>query len=251
MARNVGTVLQNNLSRGLITEATGLNFPDNAVTDADNVVFDPIGSVRRRKGFDIEGSAIAKAYKDSDGLIKEFLWQSVARTGGFTFLVLQMGDQVYFYELTTSDALSAGVVPTSLDLTAYKAPGAGDLRMTPCTFASGAGYLFVAHPNCDPVIVKYDEEDNKLHAARIPVVIRDFEGVEDETTLLENPKTLSKEHLYNLQNQGWYQAVRVGTTVNELAQTANSEAISADLLSPQALVDGSNAIAPVVNFNPI
>lgn len=215
MARSVGAVIQNNLSRGVITEATGLNFPDNAAVDAKNVVFDPVGSVRRRKGFDIEGEAVTKAYKDSDGLIKEFVWQSVARTGGFTFLVLQMGSSILFYELTLSEALSSGSRPVGLDLNDYKAPGAGDLRMTPCTFAAGAGYLFIAHPLCDPVIVRWDEDEEVFQAARIELRIRDFEGVEDTEALLTNPVALTTEHHYNLRNQGWNQQVRVGSTSNE------------------------------------
>src|SRR5690606_4166717 len=99
MARNVGSVIGNNLSKGLITEATGMNFPENAVTDAENVVFNPSGSVERRKGFDVEGSAVASSYGSEDGIIKEFLWRSVAKTGGYTFLVMQTGANIHFYEV--------------------------------------------------------------------------------------------------------------------------------------------------------
>lgn len=215
MPRNVGSVINNNLSRGVITEATGLNFPDNAATDSINVIYDQVGSVRRRKGIDVEGSAITEAYDDSDGLIKEYVWQAVARTGGFTFLVVQIGDQVHFYELTQSEALSAGIQPVSLDLSSYKAPGAGDITMTPCSFAAGAGYLFVGHPMCDPIIVRWDEDEQNFEASRIQVRVRDFEGVEDGLALIDNPVTLSDAHHYNLRNQGWNQQVRVGTANNE------------------------------------
>lgn len=218
MARNVGSVIQNNLSRGVITEATGLNFPDNAAVDSENVVFDPIGSARRRKGFDIEGSAVTTSYDESDGLIKEFVWQSVARTGGFTFLVLQMGSTVLFYELTQSEALSAGIRPVGLDLNQYKSPGAGDLRLTPCTFSSGAGYLFIAHPMCDPIIVRWNEDTEDFESAKVHIRIRDFEGVEDTEGLLDNPVSLTTPHHYNLRNQGWNQMVRVGANSNEIGQ---------------------------------
>lgn len=216
MPRNTGTVIGNNLSKGLITEATGMNFPENAATDALNVVFDPVGSVRRRKGIDVEGSADTLAYTDDSGLIKEFIWQAVAKTGGFTFLVLQSGSSVHFYELTQSEALSSGIQPVSIDLNEYKAPGAGPLNMTPCSFASGAGYLFIAHPLCDPVIVRWIDEEDHFEASRINLQIRDFEGVTDEAGLLENPVDLSDKHHYNLRNQGWNQEVRVGTVSNEI-----------------------------------
>lgn len=215
MPRNLGTVIGNNLSKGLITEATGLNFPENAVTDANNVVFEPTGAVRRRKGIDVEGSAETLAYTDSAGLIKEFVWQAVARTGGFTFLVLQIGNLIHFYELTQSDALSSGIQPVSLNLDNYRAPGSGALNMTPVSFAAGAGYLFIAHPMCDSIIVRWIDDLQHFEAARIDLVIRDFEGVEDTVGLLENPTVLSDQHHYNLQNQGWNQEVRVGTVSNE------------------------------------
>jgi len=222
MARNLGSVISNNLSRGLITEATGLNFPENATTDSLNVVYDQVGSVRRRKGFDIEGSGIAKAYRDSDGLIKEFVWQAVARTGGFTFLVVQIGTQVNFYELTTSDAISAGIQPVSLDLDTFKAPGAGEIKTVPCSFAAGNGYLFVAHPLCDPIIVRWNEDDAVFEASRIALRVRDYEGVDDGLSLVENPVTMTDAHHYNLKNQGWNQQVRVGTSNNEAGASGST-----------------------------
>ena len=153
MPRNVGTVLQNNLSRGLITEATGLNFPENAVTSEKNTVFEKVGRVRRRKGIDVESSGATLEYEDSDGVTKEYVWNSVALTGGFTFLVQQIGWNIHFFELTVNSALSAGVVPNSIDLRDYQAPGATQIQHTPASFTSGAGYLFITHPNCDPVLV--------------------------------------------------------------------------------------------------
>lgn len=226
MTRNLGAIIQNNLGRGLITEATGLNYPDNAAVDAENVVFDPIGSVRRRKGIDIEGSALTEAYTDSDGLIKEYVWQAVAKTGGFTFLVLQLGSNVLFYELTLSDALSSGVQPVGLDLTQFKAPGAGTINMTPCSFSAGAGYLFIAHPLCNPVIVRWDEDDEVFQAAGIGIRVRDFEGVEDTEGIMTNPVNLTDEHHYNLRNQGWNQEVRVGSTANEVGRGGSLGGIS-------------------------
>jgi hypothetical protein len=211
MARQAGNVVQNNWVRGLITEATGLNFPEDAATDADSVRFDPKGSVSRRLGIDLEGSATTLAYEVSDGVLKEFVWNAVANTGGFTFLVLQKGEAVHFFELDDGDNLSA-----SVHLSDYQAPGAPAIKDTPCSFAGGAGYLFIAHPYCDPVIVRWNNGDQEFEAARVPIRIRDFKGVEDELNITENPTNLSDEHHYNLKNQGWDQQVRVGSVTNDL-----------------------------------
>lgn len=217
MARNVGTVITNNLSRGLITEATGLNFPDNAVTDSLNTVFEKIGRVSRRKGYDLEGFAEALQFEDSDHVVNEYVWQSVAKNGGFTFLVVQLGWNIHFFELSVNSSLSAGVTPNSIDLRNYQAPGASEIHKTPAVFASGAGYLFVSHPRCNPLVVRFNSDDNVFEVAGITILIRDFEGVTDNLGISENPVDLSTEHHYNLKNQGWFKLVRVGSADNEVS----------------------------------
>jgi len=216
MPRSVASVIQNNFSKGLITEATGLNFPDNAVTEAYNTVFEKIGRVRRRLGIDVESGAETQAYEDSDGVLREFVWQSVANTGGFTFLVMQVGFDIQFYELTVDSALSAGVQPAAVDLRDFQAAGSTNINNVPASFAAGAGYLFVAHPNCDPILVRFNAEDNVFEVAKITLLIRDFEGVPDGLSTSTNPTTLTNEHSYNLRNQGWNKKVRCGAANNEL-----------------------------------
>lgn len=218
MARNLATIIENNLSRGLITEATGLNFPDNAATDALNVKFDRKGSVIRRKGIDLEGSAETQAYDTSDGVIQEFLWQSVSNVGGIVFLVLQIGTQIHFYELTQSETLSTSLAPVSVDLTQYLVPNASRPHMVPCTFASGAGYLFIAHPMAYPVLVEYDSDNEDFSVDYLRIEIRDTWGVDDGLDPETNPENLTDEHLYNLKNQGWYREVRVGANSEENEQ---------------------------------
>lgn len=223
MARSIGTVLANNLSRGLITEATGLNFPDDAVTETWNVVFEKIGRVTRRRGIDVEGSAETLQYEDSDGVVREFLWESVALTGGFTFLVVQIGWNVHFFETSLTASLSAGIQPDSIDLRNYKAPGSGAIENIPASFDSGAGYLFIAHPSCNPVLVRYNDEQNIFEVAPIKILVRDFEGIPDSLGPSTNPPSLTSAHHYNLKNQGWFKNVRVGSANNELGGGGTGE----------------------------
>lgn len=216
MPRGEITTVQNKLTRGLITEATGLNFPEDAVTQAENVKFDPVGFVERRLGIDLEDDADTLAYQDSDGVIKEFVWTAVAGTGKYTFLVLQKGSVVHFYKLAVEGTVSNVIMPVSLNLETYKAAGASLIKETPASFASGQGYLYIAHPKCDPVIVRWKPAAGVFQAARIKLLIRDFEGLEDGLSIVANPSSLSKEHHYNLLNQGWDQKVRVGSVSNEI-----------------------------------
>ena len=216
MPRGEITTVQNKLTRGLIREATGLNFPEDGVTDASNVKFDPVGFVERRKGIDLESEAETSSYTNTDGVIKEFVWNAVAGTGKFTFLVLQKGSNVHFYKLTDTSNVSSVLEAVSLDLEDYKAAGSSNIKETPASFSSGQGYLYIAHPKCDPVIVRWNSDSSAFEAAKVTILIRDFEGLDDTLSTDENPSTLSKEHHYNLLNQGWDQKVRVGTVDNEI-----------------------------------
>ena len=54
MPRQAATSAENNFSKGLITETTALNFPENAATETFDCVFTNIGAVYRRAGFDFE-----------------------------------------------------------------------------------------------------------------------------------------------------------------------------------------------------
>jgi hypothetical protein len=215
MAREGTTLIENTFIKGLITEATGMNFPEHAAIEADNVRFNSKGNVTRRLGINLEEDFDYTAYDNQVGVIREFVWQAVGNSGGSTFLVLQKGEDITFYGLSEL-SLSAGLLSATINLNDYLAAGAGPVRTIPASFASGSGYLFIAHPFCDPIIVRYNSTTEVFEAARVTIRIRDFEGVEDGLAVNENPATLSTLHHYNLKNQGWDQTVRVGSVTNDI-----------------------------------
>ena len=53
MAQQTSTAVENNFTKGFITESTGLNFPENAATDTDNCEYTIVGDVNRRLGIDL------------------------------------------------------------------------------------------------------------------------------------------------------------------------------------------------------
>lgn len=215
MARSAGNVVENKLIKGLVTEATGLNFPEDAVTETWDVVYEPKGVVRRRLGIDLEGNAVLYG-QDTAGAIVEYLWYAVDQTGTRVFLVLQTGETIGFYELNTDENLSSHVKDFFVNLPTYQTAASMTIGIVPCQFASGNGRLFITHPGCNPIVVTYDSTSDTITKEEVTIQVRDFEGEDDSLDPDEEPATLSSSHHYNLKNQGWYKdEVLVVTSVTE------------------------------------
>jgi hypothetical protein len=214
MARSAATALQNNFSKGLITEATGLNFPENAATETFNCVYKPTGEVQRRKGFEFETGYEFLAYTPGYA-IKHYLWKAVANIGTISFLVQQNGPIVSFLKVEASQPVSYSVEFT-LDLDDHLS-GLTEVTTAPAQFAAGSGRLFITHPQCEPLAVTYNDDTDDIEILEISVQVRDMIGIDDSLDIDEEPSTLSDEHHYNLLNQGWYQLV------NALATGSSSE----------------------------
>lgn len=212
MPRSVATSVDNSFVKGLITEATGLNFPENASTETFNCVFEHTGEVSRRLGIDYESDFVLNDIPASTGnAIREFLWKAVAQNGEFTFVVIQIGNVLSFYSVEDT-AISATKKSFTVDLDTYKVTGSPTVNDITCSFDSGNGYLFITHPYCEPIYVSYDSTSDTITSTSIDVRIRDFEGIEDTLEDDERPTVLTKEHHYNLLNQGW--GVDVSCTSN-------------------------------------
>lgn len=209
MARNPQIAPENNFTKGLISEATGLNFPENASTDTFDCVFQQTGAVTRRLGFNYEASNTNLSTTRSSSAIEEFLWESVAGSGTVNFTVVQIGSTLHFYLLGTDTTISDKRKSYTIDIDTYKVSGAPNTNTEPCQFTSGFGTLFVTHPYCDPFYVSYDVSADTISSEIIDVQVRDFEGVDDGYAVDLRPaqdanNDVTRKHLYNLLNQGWY-----------------------------------------------
>jgi hypothetical protein len=201
MGRTSASTIENNFSKGLITEAHGLNFPENAVTEGVNFVINRDGSISRRLGIDYEEGYDTVPVTRDDSAISEFVWENVGGDGELTFVVVQVGYVIYYYVLTADGVISDNRKSFFTSLADFDlAPARGE----PCQFASGDGKLFVTHPFCNPFYVEYDADTDDITETVITIKIRDFEGVEDDLDVEERPATLEEDHEYNLYNQGWY-----------------------------------------------
>lgn len=195
----------NNFSKGLKTEFTGLNFPEDAVTDCDNCVFNRIGNVTRRPGIDYETNYSQQTVNRTSSAISSYKWNNVGGDGLTQILVKQIGATLYFFRSSTATAaspLSTTQLGSTVDVSSFVASGGTYNAALECQYSDGNGYLFVTHPSCDPFYCTYTV--GTITSTRITVKIRDFAGISelgvDDTF---RPSSLTTSHQYNLQNQGW------------------------------------------------
>ncbi len=208
MPRSNTIFAQNTFARGLITEATGLNFPENALWDAQNVTVDRKGAVLRRSGFGFEQNYSNTIINMENRAVTTFTWTNVAGDGDISFVVVQIGETLHFYKVNSDTALSAEKHATTIDLNTYASTSTTPLRTLECQFSSGNGLLFVSHPRMDTIYITHDPVANTLVATEINVEVRDLEGdTADALDVDERPTStlagLTAAHRYNLENQGW------------------------------------------------
>lgn len=208
MPRSNNISIQNNFTKGLITEATGLSFPENACTDTNNCVFNTKGSVSRRYGIDFEDGYTTATGSLAGSVVVSYLWKNAAGQGDVSFTVVQIGNTLHFYSLSSSEAMSAGKHATTIDLSTYMPSGITSVATMECQFSSGNGLLFVTNPNLDSFYVTYDPSADTLTGTEITIQIRDFEGDAADALAIDGRPTsnvagLSAAHRYNLENQGW------------------------------------------------
>jgi len=204
MPQQLGQTVESNFTKGLITEATALNFPENAATDADNATFSLVGEVFRRPGMDLELNAITPQRTRDNLAFNTYKWDNAGGDGSVQIVVQQVGHILYFYRSSTAtdtSPLSTQLLASTLDLSAFAVAGGSFNDTVECQFTDGNGYLFVYHSDMEPVYCIYNA--GTVTGNAITVKIRDFLGVIDNLSVNTRPSTLSDPHNYNLQNQGW------------------------------------------------
>lgn len=209
MARSGNITVENNFTKGLITEYTAMNFPENAVTETDNCVYSELGTVTRRLGIDYETGAVVRSLASigasvvDERAVTEFRWFAVGNDGTTTFVVQQIGRAIRFFADT--GAISPNLKSFDIDLMDYKVVGSTSTQVisNACQFTTGDGYLFITHPFCDPLYVSYDGDTDTIDVNEITIEIRDIEGLDEDVENDERPTVLTNTHKYNLYNQGW------------------------------------------------
>lgn len=207
MAQQQLVVVENNFTKGLLTEYTGLNFPENAATDCVNTEFTLIGDVIRREGIDYEVNASLLAGDRTGRAVNTYKWNNAGGNGQIEFVVTQVGPVLNFYESSAASVttpLSGAIIGGIVTLSNYLAPNVSTFDLSSeATFADGNGYLFVYHPSILPLYVQFNYQSATLTVAPITIQIRDFLGTNDGLPINTRPQASSVQHTYNLLNQGW------------------------------------------------
>lgn len=194
--------IQNQFTKGLITEFSGLNFPENAATDCDNTEFTIVGPVNRREGIDREVNGANFTLGGVGQAKTSYIWKNVGGDGNLQLEVIQSGNVLSFFSVSAATAttpLSKNKLASTIDISTFTVSSFDATKE--CTYADGNGYLFVFHPTNDPIYCTYNA--GTLTGNAINVQMRDFAGLQDNLAVTVRPAALTNEHQYNLINQGW------------------------------------------------
>jgi hypothetical protein len=204
MSRSVGTAVENTFVRGIVTEFSGFNFPENACVDADNCEFTEKGEVIRRLGFRLEDSFAFFAYTFDPALdrVNEFFWKTPGGQGEIAFVVVQLGTTLHFYKLGATN-LSSNKNSFTYNLDLVKAPGAPTTRNQDCRFTAGSEVLVVTHPYCDPIEFTYVPLTDTFASRQIVVKVRDLKLLNPNETAGNRPATVTASQRYDRYNMGW------------------------------------------------
>lgn len=201
MARPTVTKNYFGFSKGKITEASGLTFPENSMKDELNIDINYDGTIRRRRGLDYEsGYTKDSTVTDLDSVaVNNYHWENAGEEGDNSFFVVRVGNTLRFYD-STSSAISSNLIG-SCDFSSISRNTALSAKES-VQFVFAKGFLFCVNRYTDPFYVEWDGVTT-FSINPITLKIRDLKGVDDGLALHERPSSLSNTHKYNLYNQGW------------------------------------------------
>lgn len=191
--------------KGIITEASPLNFPDQASLDELNFTLNNDGTRQRRLGMDYEAgfnyhgfAALGPVFTNKN--LNTFLWQSVAGDSSLDLIVVQGDTYLYFFDSAATSISSTGF-KGSLSLSGFP-------TATTFSFAAVEGRLVVAAGISSVKLVSYVASTNTFSQTDNRLVVRDLWGLEEtiQPKYETDPSyrdTNNVQHYYNLQNQSW------------------------------------------------
>lgn len=165
----------NTFVKGLISEASPVNFPPDASKDEDNFILNRDGTRDRRLGMDFEAdnSVIKTGLTSTQFASVEtntFKWDNVAQDPQNEFAVVQIANKLYFFDTQVTDLSTDGAIG-SLEVDA-----ATDVIYS---FSEIDGKLAIATGEEEITIVEYDPAFKTFSRTSSRLLVRDLWGLED------------------------------------------------------------------------
>lgn len=190
-----------NLLKGLNTEANPLAFPEGYTADESNFVLALEGNVRaRRKGL--------QKYLESDKSYTSFVGENNVRNP-YTYywsevdlILVVLQDDVYARLVI----LENDATYTELGVyTIYSFDSGEPTKPSFATILDGVVITVGSDKNnsAKPIFLQVNDSGN-IEISEIDIYFRDFELLDDNTSISFRPNSLTDTHTYNLLNAGWY-----------------------------------------------
>lgn len=194
----------NSFVKGLITEASPLNYPPDAAVDILNFNLNRNGTLNRRLGMDFETNYdLVSTDKSVNSIVATnpvaYKWSEVGGDVNLNINVIQIGNSLVLFDLDKS-TISGNPPLDTITLTGFPSD-------TQYTFSTESGILIVTAGVDTVGIVSYEEGVFSFSLDRLKT--RDVWGVEVsdelsyETDASYRGTTFNNTHYYNLQNQSW------------------------------------------------
>ena len=224
MPQSMSQTVRTQFNKGLLTEFSELNFPDEASIDELNCDLKKAGNRTKRLGISYEPDYETLSGAFGDGrLFHTGVWTNVGGNAALEYVVMQSGNKLRFYQ-KGGVPLSAQIVPSAdgltdtytLDLSLYSVPGGAGAGSSKVSMASINGDLIVVSPNIEAIQVSRDPDDGTFTVTEISFRIRDYEWQGNRSLYSEDsfnaPAGINRQ--YDTKNTGWADGANdIGDTV--------------------------------------
>jgi hypothetical protein len=200
-------------NKGLLTEFSELNFPEEASIDELNCDLFKAGNRTKRKGFSPEvGSSPASGPFQLGSLFHTATWTNVGGDPSVEFLVVQSGGKIRFYRKGSAPMSEQSVKTSStsetiyqLNLNPYSVVGGLGSDASKIDVASFDGDLVIVSPQINPIRVEYNTNDGTFSVEQIEFRIRDFEwqGQRELYAKSNGEEFVGPGRKYDTKNCGW------------------------------------------------
>ena len=184
---------------GLNTEINGTIDSTYNTSDELNCTIYNDGTRGRRYGLSLE--RYGSYFNTAKGLAYSgYLWKNVNKSPN-DIIVYQVDTVLHFYKYVQKP-YSIYKYTNTLNISGAVIDQ-GNFKASVASYTICDGKLIMVNKYMRPIIISFDEASETFSYKNITIQYRDFEGIEDGLRVDQMPPELSKEHHYNLINQGW------------------------------------------------